>query len=172
MEYNSLNHFAYSFIGLMKKSLHKKSEDLFLLRDFDICKIKLRRDDALSSLSMIQLKEILSFIDVVSNVFREENDRIPTYSDLREKFKNKLYKANETNTTYHKDTSPKHTIERYTVWNLKDNCKDERMFLLDSQGFLWLLEYEQMINMLEAKKIDPYLKKISNQIDYEVRIWK
>lgn len=87
MEYNYLHHFSYNFIGQMKKSLHKNKEDLFLLRDFDITKMKLSIDDSMSSLSIIQLKEIVCFVDDTISLFKLENNRNPTYADMRARFK-------------------------------------------------------------------------------------
>ena len=76
MTCDQLNHYAYDLVGKMKRSLKKKNEDIFV---------------ALSTINVYQLHELLVFIEKVKYQFLLKNQRIPTYKDMREEFRQELH---------------------------------------------------------------------------------
>ena len=65
--------------------------DIFVLEDFDITHIRWRHDEALSTINVYQLHELLVFIENVKYQFLLRNQRIPTYKDMREGFRQELH---------------------------------------------------------------------------------
>ena len=91
MTYDQLNHYAYDLVGKMKRSLKKKNKAVFVLEDLDIAHLRWRFDEALSTLIVYQLHELLVFIEKVKYQFLLKNQRIPTYKDMREEFRQELH---------------------------------------------------------------------------------
>ena len=91
MTYDQLNHYAYDLVGKMKRSLKKKNKDIFVLEDLDIAHLRWRYDEALSTINVYQLRELLVFIEKVKYQFLLKNQRIPTYKDMREEFRQELH---------------------------------------------------------------------------------
>ena len=88
MRYDSLNHFAYVLVGIMKKSLKKKGSDPFKIKDFNILKMRICSSDSIASLNLLQLKEILTYVDMSCNLFEGSEQRKITYAELRNLLKN------------------------------------------------------------------------------------
>lgn len=91
MTCDQLNHYAYDLVGKMKRSLKKKNADIFVLEDLDIAHLRWRYDEALSTINVYQLHELLVFIEKVKYQFLLKNQRIPTYKDMREEFRQELH---------------------------------------------------------------------------------
>lgn len=87
MNYNFLNHYAYLLIGIMKKSLHKSNSDYFYLEDFDLCRLKIKKEDAISTLNVFELKKVLWYIRETRAIQEIEKSKPPTYFEMRSIFK-------------------------------------------------------------------------------------
>lgn len=87
MNYNFLNHYSYIIVGIMKKSLHKSNSDYFYLKEFDLCRMKFTKKDAIASLNIQQLKDILWYIKQTRSVIEMKKSSPPTYSDMRSAFR-------------------------------------------------------------------------------------
>lgn len=87
MLYSKLDYLSYQLIGIMKKTLYKKKENIFYLSEFDLFKLKLNYDDSLSMMTVMDFKKILSHINLVCLMLNYENKRPPTYEEIRNRFK-------------------------------------------------------------------------------------
>ena len=63
MTYDQLNHYAYDLVGKMKRTLHKKSNDIFVLGELDILTFRWTREESLAALNIYQLHELLVFME-------------------------------------------------------------------------------------------------------------
>lgn len=90
MTYDQLNHYAYDLVGKMKRTLHKKSNDIFVLRELDILTFRWTREESLSTLNVYQLHELLVFIENTMLILIHENKEVPTYRAMRSIFRKEL----------------------------------------------------------------------------------
>ena len=58
---------------------------------YDLAHLRWRYDEALSTINVYQLHELLVFIEKVKYQFLLKNQRIPTYKDMREEFRQELH---------------------------------------------------------------------------------
>lgn len=95
MTYDQLNHYAYDLVGKMKRALHKKSNDIFVLGELDILTFRWTREESLSALNIYQLHELLVFMENAISISIHEKEEIPTYRTMRLMFRKELLPGGE-----------------------------------------------------------------------------
>lgn len=78
--------YAYTLIGLMKVSKHRKLDDTFTLEDLDLRQIKLC-NTAIATISILSLQEILCLIERERQLLKKQKHESPTYQDMRNLFR-------------------------------------------------------------------------------------
>ena len=95
MTYDQLNHYAYDLVGKMKRTLHKKNNDIFVLGELDILTFRWTREESLSALNIYQLHELLVFMENAISISIHEKEEIPTYRTMRLMFRKELLTGGE-----------------------------------------------------------------------------
>lgn len=85
MTYGTLNHYAYLITGMMKRSQLRNSFDLFTMKDLDLTLFRIRSTDALATLNVKQLQEVIQYIED-SWYLLLLTKKIVTYRDMRKEF--------------------------------------------------------------------------------------
>lgn len=82
MRESDLVHFSLNLTSAMKKSYHKKSEDIFTIEQFNIRTINVS-NTSLSSLNIQYLKKIIEYTSEVENELKKEKKKDITYKEIR-----------------------------------------------------------------------------------------